>query len=104
MNWGYLEDLMALMNFLLKWRDWMQECLSTFKVSILVIGLAKKFHAFKAQVKDIQHHLCSSSLSQQHTARCSPRKAKCGMQKNRHLLFGSIAIEIILFGGIVIVS
>ncbi|XP_057489485.1 secreted RxLR effector protein 78-like [Actinidia eriantha] len=37
-NWNYLLKMMDLMNFPQRWKDWIEECLSCARVSVLVNG------------------------------------------------------------------
>lgn len=37
-SWGFLDDMMVLLNFNLKWRAWTKECVSTTTTSVLVNG------------------------------------------------------------------
>jgi len=37
-NWGYLEEVMAKMNFPRVWRSWIMECVTTATTSVLVNG------------------------------------------------------------------
>lgn len=37
-NWGYLDSIMAQMNFGCKWRSWIRGCLESARASILING------------------------------------------------------------------
>nr|KAJ0210611.1 hypothetical protein LSAT_V11C400216830 [Lactuca sativa] len=42
LNWGFLESVMAQMEFGGKWRSWIQGCLSSARASVIVNGSATK--------------------------------------------------------------
>jgi hypothetical protein len=43
-HWDFLEFMMRKLNFPVKWRSWINECASTFTISVLIDeSLSKEF-------------------------------------------------------------